>query len=209
MNIEELQALWKTQAAAPAIDEPALLQKIKAESRSFDRAIRRRDWREFAAALLLIGLWLLPSRVPAGPRWPQVLAVVVVLLVPVFAVLARYRVQRRRPPAELDVRHELAHAVEHTRLQVRLLRSVTWWYLLPLWLAGLLIEYHRSGVISAHWWKMQAWVMLPFFVFVYWLNQRAVRKNLQPQLDQLVALRAEWNDLASGAPPPHDDRRAT
>jgi hypothetical protein len=73
--------------------------------------------------------------------------------------------------------------------------------LLPIWVAGLLIEYHRHGELSLHWWKVQAWLMLPCFALAFWYNQWAVRKKLQPQLDRLLALRREWSGLASDATP--------
>lgn len=206
MNIEDLQALWKTQPSdAPVVDEATLLKKVKADSATFDRTIRRRDWRELIAALLLAVWYFFPAQPPIGPRWALIAAVSLILVVPLVAVWARRRVQRREPSRSGDLRHELSGAIAHTRLQVRLLRLVTWWYLLPLWVAGLLHELYRHDELARRWWSSQLVVIVPFFIFVYWLNQRAVRKTLQPQLAQLTALEAQWSNLLAAPSAPNND----
>jgi hypothetical protein len=82
--------------------------------------------------------------------------------------------------------------VEH---QIWLLRNVFWWYLLPpgvpmmIWLAHFSWSSGRHSIVGA----IAAFgVMALFFLlvgwFIYWLNQYAVRKQLEPRRKELQTL---------------------
>lgn len=208
MNIEQLQTLWKTQPLAPALDETEQLLRTEEESRAFDRTIRRRDLWELLAAVLLAGMYGFGGGAAKGPLLAKIAAMLVVLAVPLFAIVAR----RRLKPLEsssgaADLRTALEHGIRHTRLQVRLLRSVVWWYLLPIWGSTLLMEWHRHGEVgSPRWLKIQLLAVLPVFLGISWLNRYVARKSLQPRLERLLALRREWEQLSAATTPDSDLR---
>lgn len=200
MNIEQLQALWKTQPPAPPLDEAEQLRRTEEESRAFDRIIRRRDRWELLAAVLLAGIFGFKDGAEAGPLWAKIAAMLIVLAVPLFAIVARRRLKPLESSSAVnDLRAAVEHGIQHTRLQLRLLRSVAWWYLLPLWVAALLMAWHEHGEIERRWLMVQVTVVLPVFLVVLWLNRRAVRKNLQPRLERLLALRGGWEQLSAPA----------
>jgi hypothetical protein len=82
--------------------------------------------------------------------------------------------------------------VEH---QIWLLRNIFWWYLLPPSI-GLVISfvYDAMRIEEARWlpWIelfIRAGVCALVFAGVYWLNQYAVRKSLEPRRQELLAAR--------------------
>jgi membrane protein YdbS with pleckstrin-like domain len=92
--------------------------------------------------------------------------------------------------------------VEH---QIWLLRNVLWWYLLPLALSALaffaqVAWQERSG----GWWTALAVsvvIALVVIVFagVYWLNQYAVRSELEPRRLELETLHVSLDDKTPDA----------
>jgi CubicO group peptidase (beta-lactamase class C family) len=83
--------------------------------------------------------------------------------------------------------------VEH---QIWLLRNVFWWYLLPFTFAILVFFAHVAWSLSENW-LVALGVATPFFVFLLalysfidYINQRAVRCDLEPRRQELLALLA-------------------
>jgi CubicO group peptidase (beta-lactamase class C family) len=71
-------------------------------------------------------------------------------------------------------------------VQIRLLHSVWWWYLLPL-LAGVnLVFAGCNSSVAAN--LGYAFAVLLLYIFLYWLNQRAVKRKLLPMKAELEAL---------------------
>ena len=70
--------------------------------------------------------------------------------------------------------------------QIRLLKSVAWWYLLPLFIGVIL---HNLGGEGGFLSKLLYFAfVLALYGFIYWLNQRAVKTNLLPLKRGLQAL---------------------
>lgn len=80
------------------------------------------------------------------------------------------------------------------QLQIRLLRSVLWWYLAPIALSLFLISFDSRMFRRLHFdgrfFLMNA-VTLAVFYWIWQLNQRAVRKDLEPRLRELEGTLAE------------------
>ena len=207
-SFDDLQTLWQTAAdPAPAVD-PDRIAALRAEAARFDRTIRWRDWRETAAAVIVAaafgGMW--PDAPPVG-RIGVVLAVVGAL----FVIAWMWRAQRLhpRPAPDLPPAAALRAALARVNVQIGLLRSVMWWYLLPLAVGPLVLTY--AGFV-----EMQRQMRTPdtaleivfvgslylapllivggVFGFIYWLNQRAVRRELLPLRDRLTRLLHDLSD---------------
>jgi CubicO group peptidase (beta-lactamase class C family) len=72
------------------------------------------------------------------------------------------------------------------QVQIDLLRSILWWYLLPL---GVGVVVYNRGIAGSLWaWISYVAFVIALFVFIYWLNQRAVRKTLLPLKSEIEAL---------------------
>lgn len=213
MNFEELQRAWQ-QVPAPEsggeIDHDSLHQ-VRRDSRRFDRRIFWRDVREVLASFLVAGVFgkvAWSAQAEGSPAWPAWLAAVLPLGVGVFFLADRVQTRRRLAPRGDVVATELERAAAQVRHQIWLLRNVAWWYLLPLGLSAvcfaLQVALYAPGSIP--WWAkllLGLWVLGPVAWFNRWiwkLNQKAVREDLQPRLDELEAQLAEFRPRGSDAP---------
>jgi hypothetical protein len=103
--------------------------------------------------------------------------------------------QRRRQPAPGDtLRSNVESSLAQVEHQIWLLRNIFWWYLLPPGVALMLFPAHRAWLTRDDGLSALADFAGPAFVFalvgwfLYWLNQRAVRKDLEPRRQELQTL---------------------
>lgn len=96
-------------------------------------------------------------------------------------------------PSQSLAKH-LRDSIASVQLQIRLLRSVLWWYLAPIALSLFLISFDSRMFRRLHFdgrfFLMNA-VTLAVFYWIWQLNQRAVRKDLEPRLRELEGTLAE------------------
>ena len=196
MSFEQLQQLWaaQTMGSLPLPDKTVLVEKVKIDSQAFDRLIARRDWREIYASLFLTAFYALPARQPQGPAWAYWISVGAMLGLTAFFFALRYHAWRSHREVTPTLTGELEWSITHTRQQIRLLTHVAWWYLLPLLIAAFSHTLYRHANFALQDWLVGC-LLLVVFAAVYWLNQRAVRTKLQPQLDELTVLRDQWQAL--------------
>jgi hypothetical protein len=209
MNFEELQAAWQqsTHAVAPMPVDPALLAQVRRDSRKFDRMIMWRDIREVAACLLVAGVfgnvaWQ-ASREGAG-SWPAWVAAILPLGVGAFFLFDRWWSRRRTNPQGDDLCAELDRAIAAVEHQRWLLRNVGWWYLAPLALGTLCfaLQITLYGPSNFPFWaKVVVWALIAGTTgwldwFVWRLNQKAVREQLDPRLAELHARRHELEETS-------------
>src|SRR5205085_2714290 len=96
--------------------------------------------------------------------------------------------KRRVPVADpsASVEEAIRTEIRKVDVQIRLLRSVWWWYLLPLMVGVNLVFSGGSPSLAAN--LSYALAVLLIYIFLYWLNQRAVNRNLIPMKTELEAL---------------------
>lgn len=201
MSLEEYRDVWK-QEDAPAEERPGdaeLLAQVKERSQAFDRKIRRRDWLEIAAAAVVVLLFGYEAVTAAS--W---LARVGAGIVVAGSVLIVWRLRRARRDGDSTlagrpVAERLRSELEKVDAQIRLLESVLWWYVAPPTVGAILFvvgigEGLDSGTLIA------VAVILAVGALVWWLNQRAVRRDLRPRRRELADLleRIEAGDESGG-----------
>ena len=124
---------------------------------------------------------------PADRDWTDCLVALACFGVGVFMVVDRL-LQRRKQPRRSDslvgcVETSL-HQVNH---QIWLLKNVFWWYLLPLSAAlGVSgspcpVGMRATGTCQLIGWCVYVVVFVLLDWFIYWLNQAAVKKSLEPR----------------------------
>src|SRR5271166_1787122 len=138
MDPDILKQAWKTQSSQSrlSVDAEQLLKDLERKARCFTTGIFWRDVREVGVALALVPLWCYLG-VKSSLPWTWYLMVPAMLWVALYMLADRMRHNRQLPePGEPLRRHaeSLLAQVEH---QISLLRSVLWWYLLPLGLSAL------------------------------------------------------------------------
>jgi len=153
-------------------------------------------------ALLLIPLWFYLGARNSSP-WTWYLTVPVLIWLVGFILVDRMR--HKRKPTEpgdplLESVKESLTQVEH---QIWLLRNVFWWYLLPPTISISAFFAHVTLLVSKDWLDALGGAGLFVFLFtlyyfIYYLNQRAVRLQLEPRRQELLALLASLGDESTG-----------
>jgi putative flippase GtrA len=192
MNASELEQIWNRQE--PVNPSPENVAQVAALVRAVDRKFRRQVWwrdlREVGVALILAGLCA-----AFGQTWLRWISVVSCLFVAGFII--RSRLVFKSPPETPSVIARLQQMVRETETQIKLLRSVLWWYLLPCGIATLaLVRDHPPrkfdhSTIDLSYLLIFAGGFVALYIAVYWINQRVVRRTLEPRREQLRHALAE------------------
>lgn len=202
MSPDEFQDAWQAHSQKPriTIDADLLLNEVQRSQDYFRKMILLRDYREAGVSIVMIPVWFIMGITLSLP-WTWYLMVPGLLFLIGFIVLDRRRhPQRPSDPAAplIDSVQESLRQVEH---QIWLLRNVLWWYLMPFAIPILIFWAHSAWIISGGRWILAIGIAIPFFVFlfvlygfIYYINQRAVRKQLIPRRQELVNLLNNLSD---------------
>jgi CubicO group peptidase (beta-lactamase class C family) len=196
MNFEDLQKAWQSQDARAqvTIDADLLMKEVRRNQRKFQTTIFWRDVREVGVAFLLT--WYFVQRGLRTDDWSDCLVGLTCFGVGAFMVVDRL-LQRRKQPVSSNL---LVGCVESSLRQVNhqiwLLKNVVWWYLLPLSAAvGVSVavsswhSHNRTFLLFGWFAYALFWILLDWFI--YWLNQKALKKSLEPRKRELEALLAD------------------
>ena len=189
MNDDALKKLWQEQnfRSSLALPDDAQIAAMKTRMKGFDKTISGRDYGEVAACIFIVGWfgWDLLFR----KNSPLTQAGCVVLIVSAVFIAWKLIGSKRRLP-KLDPDAPLFDAVKvelkKVENQIGLLKSVAWWYLLPLFVGVMMCHWGGRGNVLSK--LIYSTVVLAVFAFIYSLNQRAVRNNLVPMKRKLAAL---------------------
>jgi Flp pilus assembly protein TadB len=181
---DDLRELWRQQ---PLENIAMALEDIRARAARFERRINRRNIREYfagliGAAIYAYYIWKFPN---AFMRAGSAMIIAGVL----FVMWRLYRHGRvARLPQDLGLNASLDFHRRHLVRQRDLLRSVFWWYLLPM-VPGLLV--FLKGSLGARGFQFRQTpflgMIVGFFVWIWWINQRAA-KRLDRQIAELDRL---------------------
>jgi len=188
MNDDELKKLWREQPLAlpPALTESSQLAVLRKKMKKFDRIIWWRDFREVAVCIGVL-VWFGFNFF----RHPSPLARLGCILTILSSVSIGWRLLWSKKKAGQEVPNasimgSLRIELRKVETQIRLLRSVLWWYLIPI-LGGSSVFYFGVNHDAAD--RMA--VLITFVLlswFLHWLNQRAVRQYLLPLKNDLEFL---------------------
>lgn len=206
MDPDQYQQAWQAHSsqARVTVDVDLLLKEVRRNQRAFRAMIFCRDFREVVVALVLIPVWFYLGARTSSP-WTWYLTVPALIWIIGFFLVDRMRHrQTRSEPGEpllASVKESLAQ-VEH---QIWLLRNVFWWYLLPLTIS-IQTFFAHVALSSAKIWFVALVLATPLFVFVAalyslidYLNQLAIRSQLGPRRQELIALLASLGDESAAA----------
>ena len=193
MNASDSEQIWKQQEAV--VLSPEKVARITASVREIDRDFRRKIWwrdvRVIGAALVVAGFSAL-----VGQTWFRWISVACALFV--GGVLIWSRLVLRHAPDNSNVIARLHAMIRETEMQIKLLRSILWWYLLPcvIGMVALGLDHSRRFGFSkpSPSFQLTFWsTAIGLCVVGYWLNQRTVRKFLEPRRARLQQKLAELN----------------
>jgi len=183
MHDDDLKALWRAQSIEPAppLPDASQMAEMKSRMRCLNRTLFLRDCRENIAAVIVMvvfGYYFFNARIAPTllARAGCVIVILSSLLVTAYPVWRKRRVAKA--PAEASMMQSLESELGKLEVEIAILRSVLWWYILP-GTVGVMVFF--AGLTIPTDWKIL--FALPVFAldaFVYWLNQRAVEKCLLP-----------------------------
>ena len=189
---DELEKLWKTQPVDPAAKGEEMRKIILNKTEKFDRTIRRRNVREMIAAAVVAVAF-------AGVAWAQRNAIeragsIILVAGALWIIYYMWRYGAEPPDPNPDqtlagYQQALVRKYDH---QIRLLRTVKFWYLAPIYV-GLLIG-------SVGLWNEQAgkggstWFAFLFpaiytliFAGIWWLNELYGVRKLQRMRERVTS----------------------
>jgi hypothetical protein len=201
MNPDHFQQAWQTQSSQTrlTIDAELLLKEVRRNQRNFTATIFWRDVREVGIGLLAVPLWIYLG-IKLSLPWTWYLTVPVLLWIAGFMLVDRMRHKPQPLAPGEPVRQRVENSLAQIDHQIWLLRNVLWWYLLPMvppilaffgqvsWrerAAGWLTALVTAGAVT---------VVVIVFAGVYWLNQYAVRSELEPRRRELETLLMSLED---------------
>jgi len=207
MNWSDYEAVWKRQElpVGTSSDIATLQNAFETKRRKLATALIVRDWAEasagIAVSLAYARIWWSIGR----EAWPLVIAMILILGVTAFFVKERMRTHRNRLGAQAPLLTKLSADIAELHHQRRLLLTLWWWYLGPIALAVAVFATTllRIAVIQlppellATLLKQPfIWALLAITVvgiglllwFGWVINRRAVRKRIEPRLDELEKL---------------------
>ena len=189
MNDDALKKLWQEQnfPSSPALTGEAQIAAMKTRMTCFDKTIQWRDYIEVAAGIFIILFFGWDLLFRNNSLLTQV-GCVVLIASSIFIDWKLIASKRRLPKAEPNAPLFDAVKVELQKVenQIGLLKSVAWWYLLPLFVGVVLHMLGQGGSFPS---KLGYFAfVLALYVFIYWLNQRAVKKTLLPLKRALESL---------------------
>lgn len=185
-NDKELFAMWQATTLSDPNDAARLARAIERRTQSFDRTVFWRNFREYAAGVATAAcLIFLAARFP--PLRLTALAGLAALTVVLFHL---WRSHRNQPVPDETGDLQSFHAALLARYdhQIRLLRSVKYWYVLPQYLWLLLVVWRTPASRPAA--RALLFVLsTAIMAFVVWLNQsygvRRLQREKQKALEML------------------------
>jgi len=199
---DELKRAWQSQAAAPrlTLDAELVIKEVRRNEQQFAAMIYCRDLREVGVALLMVPVWIIMG-IKLSSFWTWYLMLPALLWIAGFMIVDRLRQQQRQSGPGESLRSSIESSLAKVEHQIWLLRNIFWWYLLPpgiallIWTAHLAWHARHSGLEALSGLAVVSFVFVLVGWFIYWLNQYAVRKQLEPR-------RKELNDLLASLDEP-------
>jgi hypothetical protein len=198
MNDEdELQKLWKSQSPCGSVKGNEMLEIVQKKMQKFDRMIAWRNRVECIAAAAVVIFF----------TWTAVYAPNIVMKAGSLVVaggaawIIYYMIRYGNAKVTVDASENLANytqaLVGRYDHQIRLLKSVKYWYLLPMYIGLLILSVGISMQRAQQ--GAPAWVDVigpaictAVFGVIWWLNEGPVVRRLQSQRAQLLSITNQY-----------------
>jgi hypothetical protein len=193
MNFDKLQKQWQSQPGGfkLRIDADVLLKEVQRNKESFKSSIFWRDVREAGGSLILAPVFSYFAI--KSNSWSLHFPAMACVFVGAFMIIDRIIQKRKLPYLGYSLTDCIEISLTQVEHQIWLLKNIFWWYLLPFTIGVSIFWVHVWWLArSASWtWFFIGGCFVGMFVLdicVYYLNQRAVRKDLLPRKQELEQL---------------------
>jgi hypothetical protein len=203
MNWSDYEAVWKRQEppVGANADLPALFASFESRSRKMHAVLMVRDLAEAGAGILVSSFYVFFWLKMGKGAWPMALAIVLILGVSAIFVRERSRARRYRLSADASLLAKVENDIALLRHQRRMVKSLWIWYLGPC-AAAMFIQcsviYRREPAWSPLHEPVILLIFGAFFALLFWfaweINRRALRKRIEPRLQELEKMHANLRD---------------
>ena len=201
MTSDNLKQAWQAQTERPrlTIETDLLLKEVQRNQQYFAATMFWRDVREAGVAILLVPVWLYMGVSLALPwTWYLTIPALAWIALCMLRDLMRHK-STAADPAE-PLRRRLENSLAEVDHQIRLIRNIFWWYLLPLALPVMAFIIHLTWLTwYGNWFVVVVYAALALLATVafwcgYLVNQTAVNTSLIPRRQELEALLASLDE---------------
>ena len=202
MNDQELKDLWRKQKMEPVppVDARAQIEAMRNKMSELHTTLNARNVGELAACgfvIIVFSVYFFIFRHPVT-RIGDLIVISGCLLAAWKFIESRRRAPR--PDAAAPMAHWLKQERERVHHEAELLRTVLWWYILPIGLGTNVFFWGLPVPLVA---KIGfTGVATLMYVWIYRRNQTARRNKLIPVQDELEALLRQESQAGTTAKPP-------
>jgi CubicO group peptidase (beta-lactamase class C family) len=201
MNPDKYQQAWRSGSSQSRVTIHAdlLRKEVERNQGNFLTTIFWRDFREVGIAVLMLPLWIYMG-IRGSLPWTWYLTVPALLWIIGFFVVDRMRHKQSPCNASRPLTHCITTSLAQVDHQIWLLRNIFWWYLLPFTISLLAFFAQTSWQTSDNAMefigKILYWVVFVAVIygFLYYVNQRAVRMELEPRRQELLTVLESLSD---------------
>ena len=190
---DELRELWCSQPSSKAAKGEDMLALVQRKTKGFDRMIAVRNWMECLGSVIVAASFAYFAFkthntlvragclvIAAGAAW-------------IIFFLIRYGQGLSAVDPSLNLTGYTQALAQRYDYQIRLLKSVKYWYLLPPYLGlvlatvGVFQDWAKAGVLS---WFDLFWPVLytAFYAAVWWLNEVYSVGRLRDERSRLLSM---------------------
>jgi hypothetical protein len=202
MEPDKYQQAWQAHTAETrvTVDADSLLKEVRSNQRTFRALIFWRDFREVVVGLVLIPVWFCLGLTLSLP-WTWWLTVPVLLWMIGFMLVYRRRHMPKPVEPDQPLLASVKNSLSELEAQIWLLRNIFWWYLLPPSISITAFFVQVGWQLRAAGWLpalgsvlVVETVLTVVYTALYFLNQYAVRSQLEPRRQELLTLLATLRD---------------
>lgn len=205
-DFDQYQKVWKTHSSQTrvTINADRLQKEAQREQRTSRVMSFWRDCGDIGIALLMLPMWFYLGVTWSLP-WTWYLTVPALAWVAGFILVNRMRYQPESSGLGEPLLHSVKDSLTEVEHRIWLLRNIFWWYLLPLTISLPVFFAQVNWLRSGNWWESLGSTLLvaALYAVIYFLNQLAVSRQLEPRrrelLTLLTSLRDE-NEIENGKP---------
>lgn len=192
---EELKKIWQgaSEEALIQFNQSRLFIEMEQKLKRFDDDIKHRNYTEIFVAILLIPIFTVVAYSTPYPLSRLGAGLIVLYCFFIIIKLSHTRKQKNKIDYTTTLKQQLITTKTYIEKEKRLLNTVWYWYLLPPF-AGCILFW--AGI------PMSKWMLGLLILFaalvngsIWWLNQRAVKKGMNPLIEEIEATLEELEAL--------------
>lgn len=186
MDLEEMKQIWKRQKSEEEMmTQEQFMMILNNKLISMDEKIKKRDWLEISVAAITAVVCII-ILFYTDSMWFRLGCFTLIAA----CILVTYKLQTaKKKAANQNIRPNqnfsthLKEELAKMKAQQKLLKSVLWWYLMPIFI-GLL--FFVIGSDEPLWSKLvYMTIVVLLYAYIWWMNRKAVSNTIEPIIEDL------------------------